>query len=495
MPSFAAPSIPKKRPFNGEACTKIVATLGPATESVEMITQLIQAGADVFRINTAHGDRASHQQTLDNVRQASMAADFHAAVLVDLAGPKIRLGQLMREPLRLDEGMSVSFVAGKDSPSELELTSTYENLVSELEVDDRVMLADGLVELRVTSVGKNAGNDRAECVVTGGGEIRSRQGINLPGVKLSVPAMLPRDIDNAIWAAQNEVDIISLSFVRSPQDVQSLRDLLAKHDSKAIVVSKIEKPEALECLEDIVDASDAIMVARGDLGVEIDIAETPVAQKRIIRVCRSRIKPVIVATQMLESMHHNSRPTRAEVSDVANAILDGADACMLSGETAIGDHPVKAVQTMNRIMCCTENDLTSTSISFGEKLHRKVGRVDEVTSAMTEAATNVAESIDAKLVVIATRSGNTAWVKSQSRSIIPTLGVSESVGTLRRMNLMWGIKPFHVESVGEPVQFIEAMSDWGKEHGLLTPGDQVVFMTGTKLIEKVHNSVVVHTVK
>jgi pyruvate kinase len=483
--------IPKKRPFAGEACTKIVATLGPASDSVEMITELIRAGADVFRINTAHGNRASHQQTLDNVRQASAAADFHAAVLVDLAGPKIRLGQLIKEPLQLDEGTTVSFVAGDNSPSERELTSTYKELVSELEVDDRVMLADGLVALRVTQVTPQ----RAECVVTGGGEIRSRQGINLPGVKLSVPAMLPRDVDNAIWAAKNDVDIISLSFVRSPDDVKSLRDLLREHDSKAIIVAKIEKPEALECLEDIVDATDAIMVARGDLGVEIDIAETPVAQKRIIRVCRSKIKPVIVATQMLESMHHHSRPTRAEVSDVANAILDGADACMLSGETAIGDHPIKALQTMNHIMCCTENDLASTAISFAQKQHRKVGRVHEVTSAMTEAATNVAESINAKLVVIATRSGNTAWVKSQSRSIIPTLGVSESVETLRRMNLMWGIKPFHVDTVGDPAEFIEAMCTWGRENDLLEAGDRVVFMTGTKLVDKVHNSVVVHTVK
>jgi pyruvate kinase len=491
MPQFSVPPIAKKRPFAGEACTKIIATLGPASDSVEMITQLIQAGADVFRINTAHGDRASHQQTLDNVRQAAAAIDFHAAVLVDLAGPKIRLGELVREPLQLNEGMSVSFVAGQDSPSEYELTSTYDKLISELDVGDRVMLADGLVALRVTSVGQ----DHAQCIVTGGGEIRSRQGINLPGVKLSVAAMLPRDIDNAIWAAQNGVDIISLSFVRSPKDVQSLRDLLVQHNSSAMVVAKIEKPEALACLEEIVDATDAIMVARGDLGVEIDIAETPVAQKRIIRVCRSRVKPVIVATQMLESMHHHSRPTRAEVSDVANAILDGADACMLSGETAIGDHPIKAVQIMNRIMCCTENDLTSHSIAHSESVHRSVGRVHQVTSAMTEAATNVAESIGAKLVVIATRSGNTAWVKSQSRSIIPTLGVSESVTTLRRMNLMWGIKPFHVESVGDPAEFIDAMCLWGKEHGLLTPGDRVVFMTGTKVIEKVHNSVVVHTVK
>lgn len=491
MSQFSAPPIEKKRPFAGEACTKIIATLGPASDSVEMITQLIKAGADVFRINTAHGDRESHQRTLDNVRRASEAADFHAAVLVDLAGPKIRLGQLTSEPLQLNEGQPVAFVSGVDSPSTYEFTSTYEQLIAELEVGDRVMLADGLVTLRVTKVNP----DRAECVVTSGGEIRSRQGINLPGVKLSVSAMLPVDIDNAVWAAKNDVDLISLSFVRSPQDIESLRGLLAEHNSTAMIVAKIEKPEAMERLEEIVDATDAIMVARGDLGVEIDYAETPMAQKRIIRVCRSRIKPVIVATQMLETMHHHSRPTRAEVSDVANAILDGADACMLSGETAVGDHPIKAVQTMNHIMCVTENDLDSHSIADGKLIHRRVGRVHEITSAMTESATNVAESIGAKLVVIATRSGNTAWVKSQSRSIIPTLGVSESVSTLRRMNLMWGIKPFHVESVGDPADFIDAMSTWGKEHDLLSPGDRIVFMTGTKVIEKVHNSVVVHTVK
>ena len=374
-----AKSPEKNRPFAGEACTKIVATLGPASDSVEKIAQLIAAGADVFRINTAHGDRTSHQRTLENIRMASASTDFHAAVLVDLAGPKIRLGQLTREPMELPEGSKVSFVAGKDSPSEYELTSSYEPLIEELAPGDRVMLADGLVALEVTRVTK----DRAECVVVGGGSIRSRQGINLPGVKLSVPAMLPRDIENAIWAAENDIDLVSLSFVRSPDDVKILRDLLVKHESGAMIVAKIEKPEALACLEEIIDAADAIMVARGDLGVEIDIAETPVEQKRIIRLCRERVKPVIVATQMLESMHEHSRPTRAEVSDVANAILDGADACMLSGETAIGDHPIKAVEMMNRIMCCTERDL----VSHQQSVHSNVDRVHEITSAMTEAAT------------------------------------------------------------------------------------------------------------
>ena len=256
------------------------------------------------------------------------------------------------------------------------------------------------------------------------------------------------------------------------------------------MIAKIEKPEALQVLEQIVDVSDGIMVARGDLGVEIDVAETPVAQKRIIRVCRERLKPVIVATQMLESMHNSTRPTRAEVSDVANAILDGTDACMLSGETAIGKYPVKTVETMNRIMLCTERDMLRHHI--GEFSVNQ--RVHPITSAVTQAATHIAESIRAKLIVIATRSGNTAWVKSQSRSRIPTLAASDSLTSLRRMSLFWGIKPIATQFIDDPSAFIDEICRWGREHAHLHSGDHVVFVTGTGVFDKAHNLVVVHTV-
>lgn len=475
------------RPSLKEACTKIVATVGPACNTPEKLSELIAAGVDIFRINTAHGSRAEHQQTLDHIRVASEACAYPVGVLLDLSGPKIRLGPLATDTLLCEIGMRLSFVRDGASSSDCELTTTYERLIDELDVGDRVMLADGLVTLKVDQVSK----DRADCTVTASGMVRSRQGVNLPGVKLSVSAMLPKDIDNAIWAAQNGVDLISLSFVRTAEDVRSLKNLLASYDSNALVIAKIEKPEALQQLDEIVDTSDGVMVARGDLGVEIDVAETPIAQKRIIRVCRQKMKPVIVATQMLESMHHSSRPTRAEVSDVANAILDGADACMLSGETAIGEYPVKAVEMMNRIMLCTEREI----VEHDHRTRKPNQRVHPITTAVTQSATDIAESIRAKLIVIATRSGNTAWVKSQSRSRIPTLGASESLETLRRMNLFWGIKPIRARQLDDTSAFIDEICRWGRRYAHLESGDHIVFVTGTGVVEKAHNLVIVHTVE
>lgn len=475
------------RPSLSEACTKIVATVGPACDSVGKLTELINAGVDVFRINSAHGSRETHASALQNIREASAACGLSVGVLLDLAGPKLRLGQLAVDPLVCEVGMRLSFVRGESAAAPHELTSVYKRLIDELAVGNRVMLADGIVSLKVETVT----SDRAECRVTSGGEIRSRQGINLPGVKLSLSAMRPADVDNAIWAAQNGIDFISLSFVRSAEDVQSLKNLLVSYDSHALVIAKIEKPEALDELEAIVDAADGVMVARGDLGVEIDVAETPVAQKRIIRVCREKMKPVIVATQMLESMHHSRRPTRAEASDVANAILDGTDACMLSGETAIGDYPVEAVQTMNRIMLHTERELLGHH--FDDRGSNT--RVHPITTAVTHAATSIAESISAKLIVIATHSGGTAWVKSKSRSLIPTIGASDNPETIRRMNLLWGIKPFLTPQIDDTAKFIDEICRWAHQNGCLNRGDQVVFVTGSGVMKKAHNLVLVHTVE
>lgn len=475
------------RPSLDEACTKIVATVGPVSQETDQLVKLIHAGVDIFRINAAHGTRDQHSTLLSNIRAAAKITDFDVGVLLDLSGPKIRLGTLTEEPLTCDVGATLTFVRGDVSTVPSELTSTYARLVDELSVGDPVMLADGTVALQVMRMTP----DSAECVVISGGEIRSRQGINLPGVKLSVAAMRPEDIENAIWGAANAVDFISLSFVRSATDVQSLKDLLNSHDSNALVIAKIEKPEALVELEAIVDVADGIMVARGDLGVEIDVAETPVAQKRIIQLCREKIKPVIVATQMLDSMHHSSRPTRAEATDVANAVLDGADACMLSGETAIGDFPVEAVTTMNRIMKVTEREL----LVHDRYANRVTRRVKPVTTAVTRAATNIAESINAKLIVIATQSGNTAWVKSNSRSLIPTLGASDSVATRRRMNLFWGIKPLHTGSICKTTGLMNEVTAWGRQHAQVDTGDQVVLVTGTGVMDQAHNVVLVHTVE
>ncbi len=419
----------------GEARTKIVATVGPACEDEAILAELVNHGVDIFRINAAHGTQADYARVLEKIVRVREKTDFPVGVLLDLAGPKIRLGKLFdEEPLEVDIGSEVTFVRGEKPGSRFELTSNYTKLIDELNLGDRVMLADGMISMQVVEKLK----DSVRCEVTVRGTIRSKQGINLPGTSLSVSSMRPEDVDNALWAARNHVDFISLSFVRSAQDVLSLKNLLASMDATALVIAKIEKREALEQLEEIVDAADGVMVARGDLGVEIEVADTPVAQKRIIQVCRDKLKPVIVATQMLESMHHNRRPTRAEASDVANAILDGADACMLSGETAIGDYPVIAVDTMNKIMLSTEKMLKTQP---GDSKTRFFSRVHPVTSAVTHNAANIAEAIDAKLVVVASRTGGTAWVKAKQRNYIPTLGVSDSDHTLRRMCLFWGIMP------------------------------------------------------
>ena len=472
--------------ING-ARSKIVATVGPACDQVETLVALVRNGVDIFRINAAHGTQADYASWLEKIRQVRAITGAPVAVLLDLSGPKIRLGQLAEDPLEVEAGDELQLIRGETTDQPRCLCSSYGRLIDEIKVKDTIMLADGTITLSVTAKSKDA----ASCKVLTAGTIRSRQGINLPGVTLSVSAMRPEDVENAMWGARNEIDFISLSFVRSPQDVATLKDLLQSMESKALVIAKIEKREALERLEEIVEASDGVMVARGDLGVEIDVAETPVAQKRIIQVCREKLKPVIVATQMLESMHANRRPTRAEASDVANAILDGADACMLSGETAIGKYPVEAVATMDRIMVSTERLLKDLPPPARMK---KFDRVHPVTSAVTYNAASIAESIGAKLVVVASRTGGTAWVKSKQRNWIATLGVSNNPVTLRRMCLFWGIVPHSIHNIDNPSLLIEEVISWGRAEDILAPGDRVVFVTGTGVLDNTHNLLVVNEV-
>ncbi len=469
------------------ARSKIVATVGPACDSVETLCELVNHGVDIFRINAAHGTQADYAKWLEKICEVRKITGSPVAILLDLSGPKIRLGQLAEDPLEVEQGSELTIVRGETATAPRQLCSTYAKLIDEIKVKDGIMLADGTISLQVISKSK----DEVTCKVLTAGTIRSRQGINLPGVTLSVSAMRPEDVENALWGAKNEIDFISLSFVRSPQDVATLKDLLGTMDSKALVIAKIEKREALDRLEEIVEAADGVMVARGDLGVEIDVAETPIAQKRIIQVCREKLKPVIVATQMLESMHTNRRPTRAEASDVANAILDGADACMLSGETAIGKFPIEAVDTMDRIMVHTEKLLRDMPPPARMK---KSDRVHPVTSAVTYGAASIAESINAKLVVVASRTGGTAWVKSKQRNYVATLGVSNNAATLRRMCLFWGIVPHLITNIDDPQGLIDEVTNWGKQEGILEVDDRVVFVTGTGILNNTHNLLVVHEV-
>src|SRR5262245_39159517 len=445
------------------ARTKIVATVGPACGSVEKLAQLINAGASVFRINTAHGTLEERDKKLADIRAASEKTGQPVGVLVDLAGPKIRLGELFADPTTCDVGETFRFVPGTKSNAADELTSTYPALVGELSVGDNVILADGTVSM----VGGSKEHGQVKCRVTGAGLIRCRQGVNLPGAKLSVASLTDADMANAIWAAKHDVDFVSLSFVRKAVDVLLLKELLKSHGSGAMTIAKVEKPEAVQQIAEIVAAAEGVMVARGDLGVEMDVAEIAVVQKRIVQECQRQGKAVIVGTQVLDSMHHNRRPTRAEATDVANAILDGADACMLSGETAIGEFPVESVETMNRIMLATEPLLKDRGLSSCVQ----ASDVHPITAAAVHGSAIIADQLGAKLVVVATRGGGTCRLRSKQRDFIPTIGLSDSPVVLRKLSLFWGVTPIANAPVHDGPQVRAFIDQWGHDRGLLAVGD------------------------
>jgi pyruvate kinase len=480
--------------------TKIVATVGPACAQRAQLAALVDAGVDVFRLNLAHGEPEVQQQHLDNIRSISDEIGDPIAVLADLAGPKIRLGAIADDRIFCEHGAEFVLVSGDPSRTPNrpnELTSTYEPLVDELRIGDRVMLADGTVAMSVER--KEVG--RAFLRVVERGTIRSRQGINLPGVTLSVPTISETDRRHAIWAVKAGIDFIGLSFVRSPDDVKQLKEIVHSSDGVSRVVAKIEKREALEQLDDIVEAADAVMVARGDLGVETDVAQMPIEQKRIIAACHRRRRPAIIATQMLDSMQDSPRPTRAEATDVANAILDGADACMLSGETAVGAYPREAVEMMNRIALATESSI------HGRRPRVPEGTMTElhgITQAVVHAAGQMAHDLDARLVFVASHSGRTALALSQHRSFVPTMGVSSSDATLRQMCLYWGVRPLRGAPARDMQELIKHADEFACRSGYAVKGDRIVIVGGSHLVAGpnqaemaggVHDVVLVHQVE
>ena len=485
------------RDYQQRARTKIIATVGPACRDPDTLIQMARAGVDVFRLNMAHGNPADQQADVDSIRETAQRVGRPLAILVDLAGPKIRLGELVGDRVVCERDALFEFVEGAASQASNQLTSNYGPLVSELDVGDRLLLADGTVCMVV----EEKREDCAVARVVEPGVIRSRQGINLPGVKISAPAISAVDRAHAIWAAQAGVDFIGLSFVRTPAEVRELKRIVHEESDTVRVVAKIEKREALHSLEEIVAAADAVMVARGDLGIEIDVAEMPVEQKRIIHTCQRLHKPAIIATQMLESMLNAPRPTRAEATDVANAILDGADACMLSGETAIGKFPLDTVAIMNRIAVATEASVRHRPPRDAER--HKSAQLHDITRAVVVGAGAMAHQLDAKLVVVASHSGATALALSQQRHFVPTIGVSTSESTLRQMCLYWGVTPL----AGAPAQDIEQLityaDRWVIEVGLASAGDRIVIVGGSHLTagldnqqmaRGVHDIVIVHEV-
>jgi pyruvate kinase len=478
------------------ARTKIVATVGPACSSPEKLAELELAGVDVFRLNMAHNGPEVGQKMVDLIRGVSQKAGRPLAILVDLAGPKIRLGEVAGGSVHCELDDEFHFVDGEPQAAN-EFSVTYEPLLRELTVGDTAMLADGSVAMRVEELARG----RARLRVTQAGIVRSRQGVNLPGVKLSAPALGIEDRENAAWAARAGADYISLSFVRAPEDVRQLKALVMAAGGTASVIAKIEKREALDCLEAVIAEADGVMVARGDLGVEIEMARMPLEQKRIVRVCQELQKPSIIATQMLESMHESPRPTRAETTDVANAILDGADACMLSGETAIGKFPRQAVEMMNRIALATEESMAGRPPR--EIARPQADKLQDVTRAVVRGAGTMAHVLGAKLVVVASHSGRTALAMSQHRSFVPTIGVSDNEETLRKMCLYWGVTPLAGAPATSAMQLIRHADEWACAQGLAKPGDRVVIVGGSHLApgpkgpemaSAVHDIVIVHEI-
>ena len=471
--------------------TKIIATVGPASWERDGLKDLILAGADLFRLNFAHGEHGTLERVLADIRAVSKELKRPIGVLGDLSGPKIRLGQLPDEGLYCEMGQQFQFVRGEESADPSHLTCTYDRLVDDLRTGDRVLLADGTVTMRV--VGKHEEGGRVVCTVEAPGLLRSRQGINLPGVSLSTPCLTKKDLADLDWAVENDVDFIGLSFVRRADDIKQLRNEIKARNPKhpPHIVAKIEKMEAVNELDAILDLTDAVMVARGDLGVEVDIERVPTLQKRIVKLCNLHRIPVITATQMLDSMQENERPTRAESSDVANAVLDGSDAVMLSGETAIGKYPVDAVAMMSRIALEAERLVTPNRFSDPESQPNT--RATLVTEAVTLGAGAAAERLETDLIVIATHSGRTAMALSKHRGQVPILALTDRPESARRMCLYWGITPLETEAVQKlPHELMDYVVEWGQREQVLERGSRIVLVTATDWSLKGKNMMLVH---
>jgi len=463
---------------------KIVCTIGPATESPEQIRALVDAGMDVARLNRSHGDTELHEKVYHRVRDAAQAAGRAVAVLVDLQGPKIRLGTFVDGKHELAVG-DVFTITTEDVPGTKELVSTtHQGLPGDARVGDPILIDDGKVLVRVTAVEGPRVITRVEVP----GPVSNNKGLNLPGVAVSVPAMSDKDADDLRWALRVGADLIALSFVRSAKDYEDVLAIMKEEGRVVPVIAKVEKPQAVDNLAEVVEAFDGIMVARGDLGVEMPLEQVPLVQKRAIELARQNAKPVIVATQVLESMISSPRPTRAEASDCANAVLDGADAVMLSGETSVGDYPIVAVETMARIIENTEELGAERIAPLGSIPHTRGG-------AITRAAAEVGEILGVKYLVTFTQSGDSAKRMSRLRSSIPLLAFTPDGSTHNELALSWGVASYQVPSVANSDEMVAQVDQTLRANGLAEPGDLVVVVSGAPVgVPGTTNAMQVHRI-
>jgi pyruvate kinase len=454
--------------------TRIVATVGPASQEMGVLEELIRAGVDVFRLNLSHGDHNGHRAVYQRIRAASSRTGEPVAVLADLCGPKIRVGRFRDGHIDLAAGERVT-VTTRDVVGEPGLIpSQYAALAGDVRPGDRILLDDGLLELRVESV---AGPD-VSCTVVNGGVLKDRKGMNLPGVAVSAAALTDKDRDDARFAVGLGVDLLALSFVRRAADVRDLKELIASLGQNTPVIAKIEKPEALAALDEILDLADGIMVARGDLGVELPPEAVPIAQQDLVLRARHKNRPVIVATQMLESMVANPRPTRAEVSDVSGAVFSGADAVMLSAETSVGAHPVQAVRMMDRVARQVENWQWQEG-AFGSITRAAVPDQPPLPLrlAVARSTAQLSRDLRVRAVVVRTRSGTSATVVSATRPAAPVLALTADASVCRRLNLLWGVIPRQLGAADfeHPQATARRLV---RDLGLGSPGDFLLLLAG-----------------
>ena len=460
---------PDMAQFEQNRRTKIVATIGPATESAERIRELVQAGATTFRLNFSHGDHSEHAARIATIRKVSSELGQHVGILQDLQGPKIRLGRFAEGPITLGKGDRFALTSRQVSCNQTIATVTYDKLAEEVTAGSRILLDDGRVEMKVEEI--DSSEHTLHCSVTVGGVLSNNKGVNFPDVQLSVRALTDKDREDLAFGLQQGVDWVALSFVRNPSDMQEIRELIRSHGFSTPVVAKIEKFEAIDQIDTIMPLCDGVMVARGDLGVEMPAEEVPLLQKELIRRANSLGIPIITATQMLDSMASSPRPTRAEVSDVANAILDGTDAVMLSNETAVGDFPVEAVQTMATIAQRIEKDYPRRSIDS----HLP----STIPNAISSAVSTIASQLNASAILPLTKTGATAHNVSKFRPAAPILAITSEVEVARKLQLVWGVTPLLVPQQKSTSGTFTVAMGTAQDLGLLKEGNLVIQTAGT----------------
>ncbi len=464
---------------------KIVCTIGPASESVETLKKMIHAGMNVARLNFSHGSHEEHAARINSIRQAAAETGTHIAILLDTKGPEIRTGTLAVDAVELMEGHTVTLTTEEISGTAERFSVTYKNLPQDVTVGSTILIDDGLIGLSVESVE----GTEIHCSIKNGGTLKSKKGVNVPGVKVNLPGITEKDADDIVFGINQEVDFIAASFVRKASDILEIREILERHGAKIDIIAKIENQEGVDNVDEILAVADGLMVARGDLGVEIPPEDVPLVQKRLIQKCNHLGKAVITATQMLDSMQRNPRPTRAEASDVANAIFDGTDAIMLSGETAAGKYPVESVETMNRIALRTEQELNYREIFQLQAMRKQV----TITEAISQAVSNAALDLGAAAIITPTESGHTARMVAKYRPKAPIIAVTPHLGVLRRLTLVNNVYPVFAPMAHTTDEMLELSVHASLQSGMVRHGDLVIITagvpvreTGTTNIMKIH---------